>query len=409
VQQGRPLRVALDRRATISSVGQPITGTLAEPVYVYDRVIIPAGVTVHGHVDRLTPPSRGAHLRAILNGDFSPHRIITLRFDSILLQDGRELPIDTVVTQGVSHVTRQVAAPTRTGAVKAEARQRVNDTIAALKAPGKLQRLKQRLIDQLPYHAQHLEQGTVYVAELSKSFMLADTSDEAQSPSTGSVAPDTILTARLVTTLDSAKTPRGTPIEAVVAEPLFSSDHRLIVPEGTRLTGEVTFTKQARRFHRNGQLRFLFEHIDLPSAPPAPLLASLHSVDASADDHVAIDEEGGATIKNPKTRFIAPVLALLALRGAADNDRHFDHDGDANDVTGTVPARPGPRAVGGFLGLGLLGAALGQISRPVGIGFGVLGVVRTMYSNVLGKGREVTFAADTPIQVQLAPGLASQR
>jgi hypothetical protein len=27
-----------------------------------------------------------------------------------------------------------------------------------------------------------------------------------------------------------------------------------------------------------------------------------------------------------------------------------------------------------------------------------------MYSNVLGKGREVTFEADTPIQVRLAPG-----
>ena len=31
-----------------------------------------------------------------------------------------------------------------------------------------------------------------------------------------------------------------------------------------------------------------------------------------------------------------------------------------------------------------------------------------MYTNVLGKGREVTFAADTPIQVRLAPG-PSQR
>jgi hypothetical protein len=27
-----------------------------------------------------------------------------------------------------------------------------------------------------------------------------------------------------------------------------------------------------------------------------------------------------------------------------------------------------------------------------------------MYTNVLGNGREVVFAADTPIQVRLAPG-----
>ena len=30
--------------------------------------------------------------------------------------------------------------------------------------------------------------------------------------------------------------------------------------------------------------------------------------------------------------------------------------------------------------------------------------VKAIYANVLGKGREVTFPADTPIQVQLAPG-----
>jgi hypothetical protein len=35
---------------------------------------------------------------------------------------------------------------------------------------------------------------------------------------------------------------------------------------------------------------------------------------------------------------------------------------------------------------------------------GFLGAARTMYTNVLGTGREVVFAADTPIQVRLAPG-----
>ena len=53
---------------------------------------------------------------------------------------------------------------------------------------------------------------------------------------------------------------------------------------------------------------------------------------------------------------------------------------------------------------GLIGAAVSQITRPVGIAMGVYGAVRTIYTNVLGKGREVTFPADTPIQVRLAPG-----
>ena len=56
------------------------------------------------------------------------------------------------------------------------------------------------------------------------------------------------------------------------------------------------------------------------------------------------------------------------------------------------------------LGVGLLGAAVSQITRPVGIALGVYGAARTIYTNVLGKGREVIFAQDTPIQVRLAPG-----
>jgi hypothetical protein len=54
--------------------------------------------------------------------------------------------------------------------------------------------------------------------------------------------------------------------------------------------------------------------------------------------------------------------------------------------------------------MGVIGAAVGQVTRPVGIALGAYGAARTMYRNVLGKGREVTFAADTPIQVRLAPG-----
>ena len=35
-----------------------------------------------------------------------------------------------------------------------------------------------------------------------------------------------------------------------ITETVFSADHQVILPEGTRLTGEVTFAMPARRFHR---------------------------------------------------------------------------------------------------------------------------------------------------------------
>jgi hypothetical protein len=55
--------------------------------------------------------------------------------------------------------------------------------------------------------------------------------------------------------------------------------------------------KEAGRFHRNGQLRFLFERAQVPDQEPTTLLASLYSVKASADDHVAVDDEGGTRTK----------------------------------------------------------------------------------------------------------------
>jgi hypothetical protein len=55
-----------------------------------------------------------------------------------------------------------------------------------------------------------------------------------------------------------------------------------------------------------------------------------------------------------------------------------------------------------------LGAVTGMVARPLGIALSAYGAARTVYANILAKGREVTFAADTPIQVRLAP-VASQR
>jgi hypothetical protein len=39
---------------------------------------------------------------------------------------------------------------------------------------------------------------------------------------------------------------------------------------------------------------------------------------------------------------------------------------------------------------------------------GVIGAAETIYRNLLGKGSEVVFPADTPLQLQLSPGSTSQ-
>ena len=287
------------------------------------------------------------------------------------------------------------------------AKQMVSDTFVAIKSirqPGQMSRLKDAAVQQLPYHPQYLAKGTVYDVELSSpiSFGRAIPADAA--PAGTAPAPDSILTARLAMTLDSSTTPRGTPFEAVITETVFSADHRVILPEGTILTGEVTRATPARRFHRNGQLRFLFERVQVPNQPSAPLLGALHAIDTSDEARVAVDDEGGATLENSKTRFIAPALALMSLHASLEGDGHQLRRSGRRRIDQDGGPGVGSRGVGGFIGMGLIGAAVSQITRPVGIAMGIYGAARTIYTNVLGKGREVTFPADTPIQVRLAPG-----
>jgi hypothetical protein len=158
-------------------------------------------------------------------------------------------------------------------------------------------------------------------------------------------------------------------------------------------------------------MRFLFESAQPPGQTEMAMLGSLHAIDASTDDHVEVDEEGGTKAANSKTRFIAPALAVLALTGAVhQHRRRFDDDGD--DVGGVAPLQtgsPGSRAVGGFLGFGLIGIAVSRIAPPVGIALAAVGVGRTVYTNILGRGQELKFPADTPVQVQLAPGSTGGR
>ena len=438
VDTGRPLRVALDARIPLKRVGQQVTGSVIEPVYAYDRIVIAVGARVRGHVAQIDSGSKFIRARAYFGGNFSPVKHAVLQFDTLLLDDGHEMPIDTVVKGGILDITRTMAGisssttrpdpepavaddashRTLTSRARSEiqrrttdaisgAKQKVRDAFASIKSvreEGQMRRLKDAVVQQLPYHPQYLAKGAVYDAELSAPLSFGRVIPAVAAPVGTTPAPDSILTARLATTLDSSKTPRGTRFDAVITETVFSADRHVILPEGTKLTGEVTLANPARRFHRNGQLRFLFESIQVPNQPVAPLLGALHAIDASADDHVAVDDEGGATVENSKTRFIAPALSLLTLRGSLEGDGHRFADPDGAGSIKTAGSGVGSRGVGGFIGLGLIGAAVSQITRPVGLALGAYGAVRTIYTNVLGKGREVTFPADTPIQVRLAPG-----
>jgi hypothetical protein len=65
VQAGRPLRVALDERIQLKQVRQAVTGTVTQPVYAYDRIVIAAGTKVRGRVTQIGGGSKFVRARAI--------------------------------------------------------------------------------------------------------------------------------------------------------------------------------------------------------------------------------------------------------------------------------------------------------------------------------------------------------
>jgi hypothetical protein len=61
------------------------------------------------------------------------------------------------------------------------------------------------------------------------------------------------------------------------------------------------------------------------------------------------------------------------------------------------------RGAGGFIGLGVIGIALSQTGKGPAVALGLYGLGRSVYSNILGKGRDVVMPAGTPLQLQLSP------
>jgi hypothetical protein len=179
------------------------------------------------------------------------------------------------------------------------------------------------------------------------------------------------------------------------------------LPEGTRLMGTVTVAKKARLFHRGGQIRFNFQNVDLPAQalglrpsarPPeaAKTQAVLAAAEGSGPAPVKVDSEGGVKAQESKTRFIAPVVALILASRAADNDAGHHHESGSAGADGNVSGR----TLGGGLGLGMLGSAISQSSPYVGMAFGYYGLAWSVYNTVVGRGGEVQFEKNAMMDIR---------
>ena len=394
VPSGVPLRVALERRVPIKRVGEPIQARLVESVYVYDRVALPAGGVVEGHIAEIGGVPAGRRITALLSGNFTPPREVRAQFDALLLSDGSRLPIHTSLARGTAH-TMRVAKPGKKQerqSVLQRGRDRLAEktdpAILAFKAPGRMSRLKSTLLGMLPYHRQAWAAGTLFNGVLQEPLAVP-----VQAGGAAVFEPEAEeVTARLLTPIDSATARRGAPVEALVTRPVFSPDHTLRIPEGSHLLGDVVESRPARFLHRNGMLHFVFRQIRLPQGATQSIQGYLEGVEADFEAHLALDSEGAARVSSPKTRFIFPAIAVAA----AGLSFHQDYN-----AQGVPDQDIGGRAESGAVGLGLVGTLVAQASRTVASSIAITGAAFSLYSNFIARGKNVNLPASTPVKVSL--------
>ncbi len=414
VSTGTPLPVVLDKEVRIRKTGQEIHGKIAEPVYVFDKLVVPAGGDAVGKVTRIGGVPALKRTYAALNSDFSPVRDVEITFTQLKLPGGNEIPIHTRVSLAPKTALEFVTATEpknggkgkkQNGAVKLasekviEKKEEVNREWNAAKAqvtaPGKMHRLKRILIAELPIHPQYIDAGTRFNAELIDPlhFGTENKSAEELRMIGTTPAPGSIVHARLETPLSSETAQKSESIEAVLTAPLIT-DNQLVLPEGTLLNGSVLQVRPARNFHRNGQLRIIFREITPPNSARQKIEGSLEGVEAGDNANLSLDSEGGAQSTTPKTRYLTTGITL-ALAAAS-----FSPDRDAGDNGQSVLeiGRQGATGASGFRVVGFV-IGLAVHSRPLAMGFGAYGAARSIYSNFLSRGQEVVYPKNSAMAI----------
>ena len=435
VPAGTPLPVVLGKHVPMRK-GVLLNCKLLHAVYADNHKVIPKGSLVKGMVVALkADESRRWHAR--LWGDFTPFHTPIVHFDEVVLPDGEaEQIISDDAANGAPVL--QLATPVKLTAHSliarqiAQAKQQLKDTVRLVTAPGRMDRLTQFVYQQLPYHPERIEAGTMWTATLVKPLMMTATlpgpapvakpklvvakkhphpiellkrpdpapqtaakaakpagaGSAAKKPATAA-APDIgekplKLDAYLEQTISSANEKMGNTFDARVAKPVFNANHTIAIPEGAVLVGTITEAKPAKIFGRSGKLRFDFRELKMPGeATSQRVLGTLAGADTNGAQNLKIDVEGGVQSK-PKNRIIVP-LVLTFLAGRA-------MDGDGSAAGHAAVASNGFGIIGRVVGI-----AVGSRGLAAGIGFYAAGL--SVATRWIMRGQNVTFVKNTRIEV----------
>jgi len=406
IKAGYPLQVMLTEKLHYK-MGEPVRGKIVEPVFAFDREVIASGTEVLGKITGFKKGGTWKKISALLGADFTPVREPLITFDTLILDDGSRIPIETTVEAGNDTAIRFNNRLKSASGLRASLEQdpKTRGLVATSKQQGN-DILKGMLWNLSPYHPQFVPTGVRYKVTLQQSLDFGTAvigakafSKLGSNPPTGS-----IVYARLETPLDSRTTPVGAVVRAELTRPLFSAEDLLILPVGSKLVGEVVQGRKAGMLHHDGELSFKFTKIEPPVSillGQSPALQVDANLSGALVNHqmgqLRINENGAMRIVEPKTRFFAPALAGLGVFRAFN----FGTETMGGAVLGATEDNMLTRVLGADFEFGFPAGIAGRMIPPVGISLGIYGLGRAIFSNLLSRGQEITFPVNTPLEVRL--------
>jgi hypothetical protein len=424
VETGTPLRLYLTQRVSYR-MNEVVHAKFAEPVWAFDRVVIPVGSVVQGRVTKLDPVPKMARLRAIANGDFTPLKRAGVSFTSITCLDGKSLSLRTENSTGLATIyapprpskpSKKPKKASHPSAVRRFLQQQAEGQINAqtrgiygfVRGPNKREWLVNYLMSRLPYHPQWYRKGTRFDALLDQPIDFGNVTI-AQRELEGlrtQPPPDSVAQMRMLSTISSSDARLGDEMEGTLSEPVFTADRKLVLPEGALLKGKITLANRARFFHRGGRLRFTLDDVELPKTLAAwgatasrpeersqPVQGQLAAVEADPTA-LKVDSEGTAKATESKTRLLRPAIAALVAAKSMDNDT------GKQTATGTGDPNTAGRTLGGFSGFGLLGMVASYGPHQIAPVLGFYGLGWSVYTTIVSRGNEVTFQKNSTLAIR---------
>jgi len=269
------------------------------------------------------------------------------------------------------------------------------EIVTEINSQPKWDRLQEEAYSRLPYHPQFLPANTRLSAQLKEPLVPGIATIAARDvEQIGVPPPDTVVTARLLSTV-SSDSHTGSKVSAIVLEPFYSADRHLILPEGTRLLGTVVQAQPAQWFRRSGKMRLRFQEMELSDLiamknRQLSVDATVARVDPIRKVRIKIDDEGVMKSIAPRTRFIAPAVQMFLGVSMLDENKNAQSQ-NANRVL---------RTIAGASGLGIVGSIAAQFSSEAATGIGFYGAAWSVFNHIVARGDTILLAPDTPFQIR---------